>query len=52
MVKHGNDHNLTTAQTVINNSDTLIVFGPYQNIKEVFRSDSEINEDPKEETEQ
>lgn len=52
MVKHGKDHNLTTAQTVINNSDTLIVFGPYQNIKEVFRSDSEINEDPKEETEQ
>ncbi|MCR5350558.1 MAG: TrkA C-terminal domain-containing protein [Acholeplasmatales bacterium] len=50
MVKHGKEHNLTTAQTVINNSDTLIVFGPYQNIKEIFRSESEIKVEVKEET--
>ena len=41
MIGHDDTHNLTNKDSVIKKGDTILVFGPYQNIKDIFRIEIE-----------
>ena len=36
MIQNANDHELTTKDSIVKEGNTILVFGPYQNIKAIF----------------
>lgn len=41
MIEHDNKHELTNKDSIIEENNTILVFGPYQNIKDVFRTEED-----------